>query len=296
MAHPETILPAALTRCVPLIDGYMQRRLAAVELAGGLRAAIEHALLAGGKRSRPALLLHSCAAVGGTENDALPAAMAIELIHAFSLVHDDLPAMDDDDMRRGLPTVHVKYGEAMAVLAGDAMMSLAFQALCDGALPPATAASLARELGEGTTAMIVGQVYDTLGGFPDGLDDAERLALIHRNKTGALIRAACRMGAISGGGTDAQLASLTAYGEAVGLMFQIVDDLLDIEQTAERTGKRTRKDDEAGKLTYPGVLGVDRSRREVERLRAGATQALSRLGPAADPLRELCEFLAVRTH
>jgi geranylgeranyl diphosphate synthase type II len=272
----------------------MARRIKGFGLPPNLLEAAEYALLMGGKRSRPVLAIESCRAIGGAREAAYPAAMAIELIHAFSLVHDDLPAMDDDDLRRGRPTTHVKYGEAMAILAGDCMMSLAFQLLTTDVPAPASA-RLSRELAEGTTAMIAGQVYDTLGGLDPSLDDAGRLEAIHSNKTGALLRAACRMGAISAGATDAQLASLTRYGGAIGLMFQIVDDLLDIEQTAEHTGKRTRKDQDAGKLTYPGVHGADASRSTITRLRAEALEALRPLGPPADPLRELCEWLSVRT-
>ena len=243
----------------------------------------------------PALLLLCCRAVGGRIERALPAAMAIELVHAFSLVHDDLPAMDDDDLRRGMPTAHVKFGEAMAILSGDAMMSLAFQIITGPETAPSAAAALAQELAAGTTAMIAGQVYDTLGGFDPATGERERLVLIHQKKTGALFRAACRMGAICGGAGPAELAALTAYGEAIGLMFQIVDDLIDVEQSPEHTGKETGKDLDAGKLTYPGVLGVEQSRTEIERLRRSAMDALMPLGPRADHLRDLCEYMAIRT-
>jgi geranylgeranyl diphosphate synthase type II len=221
------------------------------------------------------------------------------MIHAFSLVHDDLPALDNDDTRRGRPTAHKAFGEAMAILAGDGLMSVAFQVLTDKCADPSVAGLLAAELAVGTTNMIAGQVYDTLGGFPPGLDAPGRLERVHRNKTGALIRAACRMGAISGRSGRAQdarqLAAITRYGDAVGLMFQIVDDLVDEEQTPEHAGKRTAKDRDAGKLTYPTVHGAAASRTEVERLRREAQNAISIFGPAGAPLAELCEFLAVRT-
>ncbi|MEC9374002.1 MAG: polyprenyl synthetase family protein, partial [Planctomycetota bacterium] len=232
---------------------------------------------------------------GGDLESALPPAAAIEFIHAFSLVHDDLPAMDDDDLRRGRPTLHIARGEAMAILAGDAMMTLAFQILHEDVRPDSLAAALCHELAVATTAMIAGQVYDTLGGFQPNLSDAERLAVIHHNKTGALIRAACRMGALAAGAAPKTLEALTEYGEAVGLMFQIVDDLIDVEQSAEHTGKRTGKDIDAGKLTYPGVLGVERSRKEVEIQRNRAMNALESLGHPAEPLRQLSDFLAIRT-
>ncbi|TVQ32974.1 MAG: polyprenyl synthetase family protein [Phycisphaeraceae bacterium] len=290
-----TTPPDSFERRAALVDRAMAERFSAADLPVNLREAVEYALLAGGKRTRPVLLLESCEAVGGRAEDAMPAAMAIELIHAFSLVHDDLPAMDDDDLRRGRPTLHIRSGEAMAILAGDAMMSLAFQVICENVSDGVAAAKLVGELASGTTAMIAGQVYDTLGGFEKNLDDRARLALVHRNKTGALIRAACRMGAISGGADDSTLGALTNFGDAIGLMFQVVDDLLDIEQTAEHTGKRTNKDHEAGKLTYPGVWGVEASRREVARLHEEAISALAPLGDEAAPLRDICHFLAVRT-
>ncbi len=287
--------PRALTEFVETIDAYMNGRLRGAPLPGNLRDAVAHGLLAGGKRGRPVLLIQACRAVGGTVEAALPAAMAIELIHAFSLVHDDLPAMDDDDLRRGLPTVHVEFGEAMAILAGDAMMSLAFQIVVESEETNPVAADLCRELAAGTTAMIAGQVYDTLGGLPPGLDDPARLKMIHENKTGALMRSACRMGGICGGADEPALRALTVFGESLGLMFQIVDDLLDIEQTAEHTGKRTNKDHDAGKMTYPRVWGVEVSKREVDRLRGEALKAIAPLGERALPLRELADFLAVRT-
>jgi geranylgeranyl diphosphate synthase type II len=217
-------------------------------------------------------------------------AVAIELVHAFSLVHDDLPALDNDDIRRGRPTVHRVYGEAMAVLVGDALLSIGVQVLAD-ARP-----ELVSELITANTSMIAGQVYDTLGGFaPEIVDEAERLELIHSNKTGALLVAACRMGARAGGASPAQLAAIATYGEVLGLMFQIVDDLLDVTQSAEHVGKATGKDLAANKLTFPGVLGVDRSREEVRQLNARAYAALEPLGSNGRMLRELADYMAVRT-
>jgi geranylgeranyl pyrophosphate synthase len=226
-------------------------------------------------------------------DQALPAGAAVELIHAFSLVHDDLPSMDNDDMRRGRPTLHRHAGEAMAILAGDAMMSMAFQCLADRVPDGLLAAHLTRELAAATGRMIAGQVYDTLA-QPDG-DDLTRLRLIHQNKTGALIRAACVMGAVSAGASDSAAGAIGEFGESIGLMFQVVDDLLDVESTAEHAGKRTRKDADAGKLTYPRLLGVEASRKEVDRLRTAAMHALGPLGPKADGLRALCEVMATRT-
>lgn len=284
-----------MVQCAASVDSYLEQYLATVDLPTNLLDAVRYSVLGGGKRLRPVLTLLSCEAVGGLRDDALAPACALELIHAFSLVHDDLPAMDDDDMRRGRPTLHVHAGEAMAILAGDAMMSLSFELVTSGERDAVRSNAMIAELARGTTRMIAGQVYDTLGGFSGALSERQRLELIHRNKTGALITAACRMGGLSGGATKAQLAALTGYGEAVGLMFQIVDDLLDVTQSSEHLGKAAGKDESAGKLTFPGLLGVEQSRKEVDALEAAAMEVLAPLGSAADGLRDLCRYLAIRT-
>jgi geranylgeranyl diphosphate synthase type II len=289
---PPTVLHDLATE----VELALADRLESAELPENLREAVRYGVLGPGKRLRPALALLSCEAVGGPRAAAIPAAVALELIHCFSLVHDDLPAMDDDDLRRGRPTLHVHAGEAMAILAGDVMVSLAFQCLATApGLDDGVRAALTAELAGGTTGMIAGQVYDTLGGFPDGCTDRERLDRIHHNKTGALLRAACRMGAIAGGASPRTLERLTRYGEAIGIMFQIVDDLLDVTQSAEHIGKATGKDQSAGKLTFPGLLGIEASRAEVRRLKDQAHDALEHLGDAAAPLRSLCDYMAVRT-
>lgn len=277
-----------------LIEDALSRAADAPDAPESLRHAVRYALLGGGKRLRPLLAWHSAVAAGGTGPESLPAAVAVELIHAFSLVHDDLPALDNDDIRRGRPTLHRHAGEAMAILAGDAMLTRAFELLVRD-VPAPLGQRLAAELAQGTSGMIAGQVYDTLGGMPAGLSDAQRVALVHRNKTGALIRASCRMGAMLTPGADHALGPITAYGEAIGLMFQIVDDLIDVEQPPEHAGKRTGKDFQAGKITYPGVLGVDRSRAEVHRLAHAAMDAIAPLGPNAGGLADLCGILARRT-
>ncbi len=291
-------LRAEVSAPAKAVEEYLGAYVRSLGLPDNLRLALEHALLAGGKRLRPILSVHCAAAVGGDPADSYPGAGAVEMIHAFSLVHDDLPALDNDELRRGQPTLHVAHGEAMAILAGDALMSLAFQLIAERAEGPGVAHALTREVAAGTTAMIAGQIYDTLGGFDDGLTDERRLELIHSNKTGALIRAACRCGAIAGTRgrvTQEALDAITAYAEAVGLMFQIVDDLLDVEQSSEHLGKRAAKDEEAGKLTYPGVVGVERSRDAVAQLLDTALGVIAPMGEAARPLRELAEYLAIRT-
>lgn len=282
------------------VDGALSAYLDGVDLPGHLRDAAGYAVVGGGKRLRPVLAWRCAEAVGGRGEDSLAAGVAVELIHAFSLVHDDLPALDNDDMRRGRPTLHRHAGEPMAILAGDVLLTLAFDA-ADRLSPSGAEAdlrlALVREAVEGTRAMIAGQVFDTLGGLPPELGDEARLQLVHRNKTGALIRAACRMGAMLGAGSgreSAALAGITRFAEDLGLIFQIVDDLLDVEGDAAAVGKATGKDTVAGKLTYPGVLGVEGSRVAIARLETDAEAALSPLGPDAEPLRELARRMSRR--
>jgi geranylgeranyl diphosphate synthase type II len=294
-AATEVQVPAIVPRLVKEVEADLARRLAAFRGPDMLRDAMSYSVLGGGKRLRPVLTLLSCEAAGGSRDRARAAAAALELVHGFSLIHDDLPAMDDDDLRRGRPTLHIHAGEAMAVLAGDALMSLAFEWLTAAGDDGAVTGRLVGELARATTHMIGGQVYDTLGGLPPEYDGAAQLDLIHRNKTAALIRAACTMGAICGRSDACAYEALAAYGEATGLMFQVVDDLLDVTQSAEHTGKATGKDLPAGKLTYPGVHGTAASRQAVERLRCEAHAALEPLGRAGSDLRELCDYMAVRT-
>ncbi len=260
-----------------------------------LTAAIEYALLGQGKRLRPIILIRACEAVGGKLAMAMPAAAAVEMIHCFSLIHDDLPAMDDDDLRRGRPTLHKQSGEAMAILAADALSALAFEVLATRLSPPDVSAAVIGELATATNDMIAGQVYDTIGGFEDATSPADRLTMVHRNKTAALIRAPCRMGCLCGGGNSTQLEALTRFGEAIGLMFQVIDDLLDVTQTTEHLGKKASKDAEKGKLTYPGVHGVEESRAEVQRIAERAHAALEPLGQDAAELHSMCDLMAVRT-
>lgn len=290
---PEIAGPAAR------VDEFLDAYLKTVPLPANLIEAVRYSLLGPGKRARPLLVWHSYTAVAGVEGaDAsvcLPAAGAVELIHAFSLVHDDLPGLDNDDLRRGRPTLHRQTSEAMAVLAGDCMLTLAFQLLAERFGDTPLAAGLCRELAAGTNGMIAGQVYDTLGGFPGGVADETRLELIHRNKTGMLIRASCRMGAMCAGADADALAAITRYAEDLGLVFQIVDDLLDVTQTTEHLGKKAGKDAGAGKLTYPSVLGIERSRDEVRRLHRESLEVLTRFGAAATPLCKLADYLANRT-
>ena len=277
------------------VEACLREFIAQRPLPGNLRRAIEYATLGGGKRLRPIMAMLCCEAAGGRGEDAVGPGSAIELIHCFSLVHDDLPAMDDDDLRRGMPTVHIEFGEAMAILAGDAMMSLAFELAHDSVHGRPAAAAVMREVAAATTDMIAGQVYDTLGGLPEEADPREQLELIHRNKTGALIRAACTIGALCAEAEPTVVRQIHTFGELAGLMFQVVDDLLDVTQSAEATGKATNKDIDAGKRTFPGLFGVEGTRTEVARLHRAAIDALTPLGEKANPLKSLCDYMAVRT-
>ena len=264
-----------------------------------LLEAIEYSLMAGGKRLRPALVLECAHACRKTERTSAPsktaiaAAAAMELIHTFSLVHDDLPAMDDDDLRRGRPTNHKVYGEAMAILAGDAMTTMAFEILAaDG--DPQLVPALVRELGHaaGPAGMIGGQVIDMDEKHPP--KNLSELQHLHRMKTGALLTASCRMGAIAGGADSKHLEAFDAFGRHLGLAFQIVDDILDQTSTPEELGKATRKDAAKGKVTYPMLLGLDKSRREAEKQLSLALDAVKPLDARCDDLRSLARFVVER--
>jgi len=294
MTEPSTSR-AADAPALAQVEAALAEVVKRVEGPASLRDAVSYALLGPGKRVRPLLAWHCCVAAGGLGPEALPAACAVELVHAFSLVHDDLPAMDDDDLRRGRPTLHKHTSEAMAILAGDGMLTMAFGVILTSPGDAATAVRLCREVANGTNAMIAGQVWDTLGGLPQGLSPADELALIHRHKTGALLACACRCGVIAARGSDRALACVSSYAHSAGLMFQIVDDVLDVTQPSEHVGKKTGKDQAMGKRTYPGVLGLDHSRARAEALCAEAIAAVAPLGDRAQPLIELANFMARRT-
>jgi geranylgeranyl diphosphate synthase type II len=259
-----------------------------------LREAIRYSLLAPGKRLRPILVLLAAEACGAPTERAMPAACAVEMVHAYSLIHDDLPAMDDDDLRRGRPTCHKVYGEAVAILAGDALLALAFQVLAQGIEPPGAAAACCARLGEaaGPCWLVGGQADDIDPPGPEaGLPALES---IHARKTGALIRAALAMGGLAVGATAEQLAALDRYGRALGVTFQITDDLLDVRGTEEAMGKRVGKDAQAGKLTFPVLLGLEASLRRAEQLTGEACQALEVFGPRAGGLEALARYVLER--
>ena len=263
-----------------------------------LHRAMRYAVLGGGKRLRPLLVYAAGSALGASLDRLDASAAAVEIIHAYSLVHDDLPAMDDDSLRRGRPTCHVVFGEAMAILAGDALQALAFDVLAhDDAVgvDAAVRVEMLRTLAVacGSHGMAGGQAFD-LAAVGKKLSPAE-LERMHVHKTGALIRASVRLGALSAGCRDtATLDALEHYGHAIGLAFQIRDDLLDIEAGTEQLGKTAGKDVAAAKPTYPAILGIDASREELDRLTHDALEAIAPLGERARSLDDLARFVAER--
>ncbi len=291
---------------VPRIEAALAAALDRATATPRLRDAMKYAVLGPGKRLRPLLAWHCCEALGGRGEDCISACVAVELVHCFSLVHDDLPALDNDALRRGKPTVHVNYGEAMAILAGDALLNLAtfviaeeWDAESDHTVKARKA--LLAALSEATASMIAGQVADTLHDFPPELtDQGQRLEFIHRHKTGALLKASCVMGVHCafferGYVLQEPFGAITSYGESLGLLFQAVDDLLDVTQTTEHTGKRTNKDAEAGKLTFPGVYGIDRTRELITQYRTDAIAAVKVLGRRSATLIDIADLMASRT-
>lgn len=259
-----------------------------------LAESVRYSLLAGGKRLRPLLVLMACDAAGGSPEDAMPAAVAVEMIHTYSLVHDDLPAMDDDDTRRGRPTNHVVYGEAMAILAGDGLLTLAFEHLATQIASPEKSAKCVAILARasGIAGMVGGQADDILGGLSEG--DLESLVALHARKTGALLAASLLLGGCLAGADGETLDALECYGGHLGLTFQITDDLLDVTGTAASLGKTPGKDAAAGKLTFPGLLGLEASRERARHETHAAIAALAPLGPKAHRLEALAHYVLER--
>ncbi len=259
-----------------------------------LREAMAYSLLAPGKRLRPMLVLLAAEACGGRLEEALPAACAVEMVHAFSLVHDDLPAMDDDDLRRGRPTCHKKYGEAVAILAGDALLARAFEVLAKQVRPPEVAAECCAALAEAAgPAQLAGGQTDDILPCAEAADE-KTLQAIHERKTGAMIRVSLRLGGVIAGAGAEQLGALDQFGRCLGLAFQITDDLLDVCGSEAALGKRVGKDARQGKLTFPGLLGVEESMARAERLVGEAAELLEPLGSAAAPLRALARYVLER--
>ncbi len=281
------------------VEGYLAAEAARVEAAlerllppeadgpDPLHRAMRYSVFAGGKRFRPILCLASRAALGGAGDGALAPACALELIHTYSLVHDDLPALDDDDLRRGRPTSHVKFGEATAILVGDALLTLAFEVLAEAGAEAVRLVARAA----GTRGMIGGQQRDLAAeGRPIALDDLERM---HREKTGALIRASCELGGLLAGGAPEARMALGEYGARVGLAFQIADDLLDVEGTVERVGKPVGRDSSRRKTTFATLLGADASRARARAL-AGEARGIAERLPRGDVLAALAGYAVER--
>ncbi len=273
------------------LDHYTQRRDGCPER---LHAAIRHSLLAPGKRLRPLLVLWAAEACGCDRERALPVACALEMVHAYSLIHDDLPAMDDDDLRRGRPSCHAAFDEATAILAGDSLLTQAFEVIAQEVQPASTSVRCAAILAKaaGNQGMIGGQADDLdVESHQPSLDLLES---IHRRKTGALLVAAVELGGVVADATEVQIRRLKDYGFHLGLAFQVVDDLLDSTGNATHLGKHVQKDEPRGKLTYPGLLGIPASRERAATLVASACQAVRPFGEAAHPLTALAQFVIDR--
>ncbi|MGH9665413.1 MAG: polyprenyl synthetase family protein [Bryobacteraceae bacterium] len=286
-AAEQALVDATLEVCVP----------AESAPPATIHRAMRYSLFAGGKRIRPLLCMAAARAVSDAPVGIEAAACALEMIHTYSLIHDDLPALDNDDLRRGRPTCHKVFGDAMAILAGDALLTLAFETLAkleaiDAERKAAMMAELATASGT-VGGMIGGQVHDIEG---EGKHPtAHLLQEIHRAKTGALLRASVRMGAIYAGADEWQLEGLSQFGEHAGLAFQIVDDVLDVEQPSEKLGKTAGKDAQQKKITFPAVYGLERSREMAEEERLKAHTALKRFDDRANRLRELADLIVRRS-
>jgi len=306
MTNSAVLLEAALTGHRARVNSALQRYLAFDDdCPAQLREGIEYSVMAGGKRLRPILLLMACEACGGDVERAIPAACAIEMVHTYSLIHDDLPAMDDDELRRGRPTNHVVFGEANAILAGDALLARAFEIIGRDVDPPEVAAVCCVDLASaaGASGMVGGQVADLeseqrapTDSNGDTQGDLQLLQSIHRRKTGQLLLSALTMGARIADADNATLEAVRNYGKCVGLAFQIADDLLDTSGDASKMGKGTKKDSGRGKLTYPGLLGANESRRRAKQLIDEACHSIHRLGEKAECLEALAHFVIERDH
>jgi len=281
-----------------LIDRALDRHLpkASVKPAT-IHKAMRYSLFAGGKRLRPILCLTAAETCGGKIDNAMPLACALECIHTYSLVHDDLPSMDNDDFRRGRPTCHKVFGDGIAVLAGDALLTSAFEIVSRAKAPPRYNMSiLLREVATaaGSEKLIAGQVADLEA---EGRKSTpKQVRYIHENKTAAILTCSVRLGAMSANANPKQLNSITKFGRALGLAFQIIDDILDVTQTSEKLGKSAGKDIVAKKATYPAVIGLAKSRAEAQRLTGEAHGALSIFGKNAEALHELANYLLEREY
>ncbi|MEJ2137527.1 MAG: polyprenyl synthetase family protein [Desulfofustis sp.] len=282
-----------------LVDRALERWMPGEEvLPRSLHQAMRYSVFAGGKRLRPILMIAACESIGGHAGQVLHAACAMEMIHTYSLIHDDLPAMDDDDFRRGRPTNHKVYGEATAILAGDALLTEAFRILADAeanrSVPPATVIKVIELVARyaGSQGMVGGQVVDMES---EGKEiDFPTLEYIHTHKTGGLILASVQVGALLGGANDSQVAAIKRFGGAAGLAFQIADDILDVVGDQQHLGKNVGSDQARGKATYPAQLGLDEARQRADELCGIAISALAPLGQSAEILQELARYIVNR--
>jgi geranylgeranyl diphosphate synthase, type II len=288
LSRKKELVDKTLEKLVPPADAF----------PASVHEAMRYSLFAGGKRVRPILALAAAEALGAKTAELLPVAGALELVHTYSLIHDDLPAMDNDDYRRGMATCHKVYGEAVAILAGDGLLTLAFEVLSDPrrlkAVPAARLVAIIREISNasGVSGMVGGQVVDMES---EGRDvDFPTLEYIHTRKTGALIRASIRTGALYAKAGKRQFTALTHYGELIGLAFQIADDILDITGKREVTGKDAGSDIKKGKKTFPAFYGLEESRRRAMEVADKAVASLQGFGRSADPLRELAKYIVNR--
>ncbi len=282
-----------------LIESYLKSYFVIPPETFVLQEAMTYSLFAEGKRIRPILALASYEACGGDSKNIIPYASALELIHTYSLIHDDLPSMDNDDLRRGKPTSHKVFGEAIAILAGDALLTEAFLMMTNNPpspslINPSTILKAIREiaLSAGIHGMVGGQALDIFSGNSD--QNRGTLAVIHLHKTAALIAASVRLGPILANSREDELRSLTKYGESIGLAFQIIDDILDIEGNTEELGKPVGSDEKMKKLTYPALYGIKTSRQKAENLISEAVDALKIFSSEADPLKEIARYLIKR--
>ena len=293
---PNTSFEIQLQDKAELVEQTLRTLLADRPIDCELKEVLEYTLQSPGKRIRSVLALWCCELVSGSVNhNAEIAAAALEMVHTYSLIHDDLPAMDDDDFRRGQPSCHKAFDEATAILAGDALLTLAFEILAGEIDEPATAVRLIRELAQdaGASGMVAGQMADLKGENGEGTEDL--LEYIHTNKTAKMFSCAAMMGGICGGADENQLSSLAEYGRKIGFSFQIADDILDVCSSSEQLGKTAGKDARAAKCTYPAVVGMDKSKQSAEKLAYEAIAALEPFGKKADNLRNLAVTLLERT-
>ena len=261
--------------------------------------AMRYSLFAGGKRLRPILSLAAAEACDGNYENALAPAAAVECLHTYTLIHDDLPCMDDDDLRRGMPTCHVKFGEGVAVLAGDGLLTISFEILAK--TPPTKRYDVGAYVTElavktGSRNLIGGQILDLEGEGSDVLLTPAQLKFIHQSKTASLLTASIRLGAMSANATPAKLEALTTYGESLGLAFQVIDDILDVTQTSEKLGKSAGKDEASNKSTYPALFGLEKSRKEAARLTKKAHEALKPFGKKGQRLSDIADYLLDRDY